>query len=147
MTGKALSKILKDFPWLWAIADGWCPHAVDVTVEYATVSMTLEQLKAMWHNIGEDFHDFEIWIYETGYHGQKDGWVQRIYKLIPGPGGFENKSLKKTLQILLQQQIMMGGKIEYMTYRRGNCLKIFRPHKAYESFNDIFGKIITSSSD
>lgn len=147
MKDKALLKMLKDFPMLWAIRQWWSPKDMHVTAGYAVANTILKEFHEMWAYIEGGACNYEIWIYETGYQKQKDGWVQKLYKLKPRPEISKHQSIRKTLKILLQQKIMMGGEIEYIFFERVNSINIYRPHQAYKNFNNIFIEIIALSSE
>jgi hypothetical protein len=39
MKKKALLRVLKDFPWLWAIKDFWVNNSTEIKIGYATLSL------------------------------------------------------------------------------------------------------------
>jgi len=44
MDAKTLNKLLKEFPWLWAIRQSWCHLEVEVKVAYATLQALLMEI-------------------------------------------------------------------------------------------------------
>ena len=71
MEEKVLKKMLKDFPWLWAIKSIWSSEEVWVWVEFASESMfdRFNKKTKEW--------EYEVWLKTSTSYGREE--VSRVY--------------------------------------------------------------------
>ncbi len=108
---KKLERLLREFPWLWAIRSDWDPRIVEVRVRYA------HEVEELWRGRSLLDEHFLVWV-----HLKNTADRERVIPL--GKSGSGRLTLAR--QVYLTGTLEDGLCIQHVVIMLGNTIDIFR---------------------
>ncbi len=129
---KSLDCLLRDFPWLWAIRNRWCPDTVYIKVQCAKLKSTDVEFfcNRQFHNNGF----CEAWVHCLSKPKHDVEWVESIKTI-------ESMGLVRVLQGRINYSVTRH--IVFVVKERSEVswITIYRPPKPDKDFLNFFTKL------
>ncbi len=133
MEGKVLSKILAEFPWLWAVHHAWSAENVEVTVKTVDKRAFPEELKRSWPRVQSG--ELKVFVHVRVGGTIKKGGAERVFEVGPKMGEDLVHAILRPIECFgyYNADFLL---FYFFDSRNKRMVEICRLPRGYESFNE-----------